>query len=201
MGTRQRRQREVAQRREAILAAAKALFWKHGYTGTTMPQIAEKAELAPGTLYLYFPGKSAIYAEILAEGYEALQSRLERAVGRGGEARQRAEGLIDAFLGFARDQSGYFDIIFFILQREGGWEGNLSPEQVARIAVTERACRDVVAANLGGAAGEQDLPDALAEVDAIWSMLVGVVMFFKNDDRLDEVAAEAKRLILKATFG
>ena len=95
MGTQERREREASQRREVILASAKRVFWQKGYQGATMPEIAAKAELAPGTLYLYFASKGALYAEILAGGYDLLRQRLARAlaeapVGPYGYARQSA---------------------------------------------------------------------------------------------------------------
>ena len=77
MGTTERRQREAQQRRQDILKAAQKVFWEKGFSGTTMPQVAAEAELAPGTLYLYFPSKDALYVELLVEGYDVLKERLQ----------------------------------------------------------------------------------------------------------------------------
>lgn len=120
MGTRERRQREAQRRRGDILNAARKLFWKNGYAGTTMPQIAAAVQLAQGTLYLYFPGKDALYAELLAEGYELLRRHLEATLAKPSLPRQAAGALLDGFLGFARQFPEYFDVIFFLLQKEGG---------------------------------------------------------------------------------
>ena len=199
MGTRQRREREAAQRRDLILQTARKLFWKQGYAGTTMPQIAEKVELAPGTLYLYFSSKSALYAEILADGYDVLQPRLEEAARAAGTQAQRAERLVDAFLGFAQEFPGYFDIIFFVLQREeGGWQGSLESEQVARLEERENACKAVVGQVLRDAGHAH--ADGQPTCDAIWSMLAGVIFFFKKGQRFGEVAAEARRIVLQAVL-
>jgi len=200
MGTYERRQREAAQRRASILDAAKEVFWTGGYGGATIPQIAEKAELAPGTLYLYFPSKAALYAELLAEGYDILLERLQTAAATDGPDHQRGQAMIDAFLGFARDCPEYFDIIFFILQREGGAEGNLEPDRLARLRQAESACKAVASTVLGELhyAGPAR---GKASVEAFWSMLAGVVLFFKDSPDFESVAAEAKRIILRAILG
>jgi AcrR family transcriptional regulator len=202
MGTRQRRQRETANRRKDILAAAMKVFWKRGYSRTTMPQIAEAAELAPGTLYLYFPSKDALYTELLLEGYQRLLERLAARVARGGDLRHQVMGLIDVFFDFAREYPEYYDILFFVLQQErsGGWQANFPPQQIQRLAAGEDACKAVAASVLG------KLPhpphgNHSAIVDAVWSMLSGVVFHFGSQDRYDAVSKQAKELILKAIFG
>lgn len=47
-------------KRCAILNAALALFAKHGFEGTPVPDIASKAKVAAGTIYRYFPSKEAL---------------------------------------------------------------------------------------------------------------------------------------------
>src|SRR3569832_1536470 len=54
-------------KRETILAAAQALFLKHGLRGTSMEAIAREAKIAKPTLYVYFPEKGAIFAALLNE--------------------------------------------------------------------------------------------------------------------------------------
>jgi AcrR family transcriptional regulator len=57
MGIKERRLREKNLRREAIISAAEQLFFLKGVEQTTMDEIAAAAELAKGTLYLYFSRK------------------------------------------------------------------------------------------------------------------------------------------------
>jgi len=47
-------------RRESILDAALQCFVERGFHGTAIPQIAEKAEIAAGTIYHYFDSKEAL---------------------------------------------------------------------------------------------------------------------------------------------
>lgn len=202
MGTAERREREREQRRHDILDAAREQFWANGYAGTTMPQIAEACELAPGTLYLYFPSKSALYAELLFQGYDLLLERLRTVERRGHAPEAQAGELIDAFLRFARERAEYFDIIFFVLQREArpGAEDALEPAQLDRLHEKEQGCKAVVARVLT----QTRLSDRSAGpvVDAVWSMLVGVVFYFRKagEQRFRAVADAARDMLLSAAF-
>jgi AcrR family transcriptional regulator len=202
MGRQERRERERLGRRQAILDAARKLFWERGYEQATMPQIADIAELAPGTLYLYFPSKQALYAELLFEGYDRLLERLRQAIPADAPPRQQAEALIDSFLGFAREHPEYFDIIFFVVQRERHALADLAldAEQRSRLSAREAACRDLAAGVLQRAGVPADA--AAPKVHAIWSMLAGVVLYFVRDDpaSFDAVAREARALIVKGVF-
>ncbi len=59
-----RRERTRLQHREEILSAATELFARHGYDGTSMQMIADRAEISVGKLYLHFEGKEDIYREV-----------------------------------------------------------------------------------------------------------------------------------------
>lgn len=52
--------------RKAILGAARKLFFRLGYEGTTIEAIAEEAQVAVGTVYNYFESKSALVLGISA---------------------------------------------------------------------------------------------------------------------------------------
>lgn len=62
-----RRERQKQDRERRILRAAKALFSRRGYAGTGMGEIAQRARLAVGTLYNYFPSKTDLLAALLRE--------------------------------------------------------------------------------------------------------------------------------------
>jgi AcrR family transcriptional regulator len=205
VGTKERREREKQARRSQILKCARKLFWEKGFGGTTMPDIAAEAELAPGTLYLYFPSKDALYVELLVDGYEPLLTALKDAAEQQGTPRQQAEALLDAFLGFARDCPECFDIIFFVLQREarGPRQALMDEEQLRRLEAQEDACRSVAAEVLAKAVPQTRPEDVTGTVDAIWSMLAGVVFFWRKEgtEKFDEIAASARKLVLDALLG
>ncbi len=59
-------------RRQTILKAARTIFLRHGYTEAKMSDIAAKAKVAPGTLYLYFPSKESLANSIGEEVFARL---------------------------------------------------------------------------------------------------------------------------------
>lgn len=69
------------ERRTAIMEAAAEIFSIKGYDATTVSEIVQKAGIAQGTFYLYFPSKEhvklalheAIIKEIIAESFIALE--------------------------------------------------------------------------------------------------------------------------------
>lgn len=74
------REKKAARTREQILDVAAELFLAQGYDETTMEQIAEAAEVAPSTLYRYFPSKDLLILGRLTESIqlgEALRRRPE----------------------------------------------------------------------------------------------------------------------------
>lgn len=64
------RERKKAQSRQAILAAAHELFLKKSYDETIIEEIAERADLAVGTLYNYFPSKGELLLALIADSDE-----------------------------------------------------------------------------------------------------------------------------------
>lgn len=52
-------------RREEILQAAAALFAEKGYQRTAVREIADRAGIAPGTIYLYFDSKGDLLIELM----------------------------------------------------------------------------------------------------------------------------------------
>src|ERR1041384_4238610 len=62
------RRRKQARPRE-LLVAAMALFIEKGFAATRADQIAERAGVSKGTLYLYFDGKEHLFTELIAEHF------------------------------------------------------------------------------------------------------------------------------------
>ncbi|MBN2383388.1 TetR/AcrR family transcriptional regulator [bacterium] len=202
MGTHTRRAREKMQRQQDILRVAKTMFWKQGFQNTTMKQIADAAELAAGTLYLYFPSKKEIYAELLIQGYDLLIQKFTTVLKMKIPPREKAAKLIDAFFDFAASYPEYFDIIFFIVQREGKSveEVFLRQDYFIRLDRKETACKALIRQFLSEI--RPTLADTELEltVEAVWTMLTGVVFFYFRDEpgTFQAIASRARDLILTA---
>ena len=73
MVTLSRKQREIQQREERILALARDFLVREGYHGLSMDRIAEALEYSKGTVYQHFPNKEEI---LLALANQAMERRL-----------------------------------------------------------------------------------------------------------------------------
>lgn len=65
--TGQLRERNRQRTHERIVKAAAELFHEYGYDGTTMDEIAERAEVSRATLFNYFPTKDSLLVPFLEE--------------------------------------------------------------------------------------------------------------------------------------
>src|SRR5712675_2733893 len=66
-----------AQRREAILAAALDEFSARGFAATRLDDVAKRADVAKGTIYLYFRDKEALFQELVRAMLVPLVAALE----------------------------------------------------------------------------------------------------------------------------
>jgi AcrR family transcriptional regulator len=73
-----RRQRR---NREALIRAASAVMTEKGVDGTTMLEIAERADVGAGTVYNYFKSKDELAVAVLEELMHDLAVRIEEATG------------------------------------------------------------------------------------------------------------------------
>src|SRR5207302_8655463 len=77
------------ERRKRILDATLALASKGGYDAVQMRAVAERADVALGTLYRYFPSKIHLLVSGLAREFEHALDRMDRATVPGDTPRDR----------------------------------------------------------------------------------------------------------------
>jgi AcrR family transcriptional regulator len=78
MGIQSRQLRDRERRRQQIIAASKRVFTSKGVSRTTIKDIADEAELSPGTLYIYFKNKDELYASLSIRMLKHLHLSLQR---------------------------------------------------------------------------------------------------------------------------
>ncbi|WP_461665496.1 cholesterol catabolism transcriptional regulator KstR [Gordonia sputi] len=82
-------------RRRRILDATLALASKGGYDAVQMRTVAEKADVAVGTLYRYFPSKVHLLVTALAREFERVETRVDRSQLQGENAIERLRHVLD----------------------------------------------------------------------------------------------------------
>ncbi len=83
------RQRRKEARPAELMAAALELFVEKGFAGTRLDDVAARAGVSKGTLYLYFDSKEALFKAVIQEGIVPVLDQ--------------GAGMIDTFHGSAAD--------------------------------------------------------------------------------------------------
>ncbi|WP_036713423.1 TetR/AcrR family transcriptional regulator [Paenibacillus sp. P1XP2] len=63
--------------KDKIIRAAIEVFSENGYHRASMDEIALRAQVAKGTLYYNFPGKSELFKTIVKQGFEDIMQRTQ----------------------------------------------------------------------------------------------------------------------------
>jgi len=75
------RQRRKQARPQELLDAALALFVEKGFAATRSEEIAQRAGVSKGTLYLYYPSKEELFKAVIRQTLSALIAEGQEAVG------------------------------------------------------------------------------------------------------------------------
>jgi TetR/AcrR family transcriptional regulator, repressor of fatR-cypB operon len=102
---------ERPDRRESILDAALACFVERGFHGTAIPQIAEKADIAAGTIYHYFDSKEALVNALYRHWKGMVARRVFEAFPPAAPVRTQFEVMWNEMVGFARAHPAAFAFI------------------------------------------------------------------------------------------
>lgn len=91
------RAEKSAARREAILAAALDEFTERGFAAARMDDVARRAGVGKGTIYLHFQDKEALFRELVIATLGPLVAQLESLPDRDAPARAVLEGVFALF--------------------------------------------------------------------------------------------------------
>ena len=105
-----KRQIQKKKTRELILQMAKSEFVKKGFLNTTTSEIAEKAGIAHGTLFLHFKNKDSLIVEILDRELEEISSIIQNLISRAIDLEQ----LLLQYLDLLQEE----EELFVVLARE-----------------------------------------------------------------------------------
>lgn len=85
-----------------ILEVANRLFAKNGFHETKLEQVAKEADIAKGTLYLYFRSKEDLFLQCLVDGHEKDMALTEAAIAKDASIENRLEELLELQLETSR---------------------------------------------------------------------------------------------------
>ena len=82
------------ERRKRILDATLAIASKGGYEAVQMRAVADRADVAVGTLYRYFPSKVHLLVTALGREFERIDAKTDRSAAAGGTPFQRLNFMV-----------------------------------------------------------------------------------------------------------
>jgi AcrR family transcriptional regulator len=186
MGIRERKERERERRRQQIIVAAKRVFSDKGFNKATMEDIAQEAELSPGTLYLYFKNKEELYASLSLRILQYLKIRMEHVNAENLEPEKKLEALMEAMYD-VYEFDPLIIINMFHLQSSETLK-NLSPQLLSEIkALSQKSIGSIARIFSDGIQKGVFIdkhPNALADI--FWSLFTGVVLWEASKKIINE---------------
>lgn len=131
------RDKKKEQTRGRIQAASRLLFEKRGFEKTTMADIAAEAEIGLGTLYNYFPSKTAMFFSLIENNAGSHIQELERIKMSGKPLSESLQGFLLVYL---KSFSTYDKSVWRDLFREGVFRektGYLKIQEIDRPFIEE----------------------------------------------------------------
>jgi len=168
--SRQRRDQQKQELRQAILDAAGALFLEHGYEHFSLRQVAERIGYSATTIYLYFADKDDLLFTVADHGFARFGQCLTDAAASPGDPLQRLRALPQAYLQFGLYNPAYYQLMF--MQRGDFLVGYRQGDRQPRID-TLRIVQDAIQHAMD--AGMVRPGNAQHYADALWAAMHGVV--------------------------
>jgi AcrR family transcriptional regulator len=186
MGIQERKKREKGIRRYQILEAAKEVFSSKGYNAATMEEIADVAELSPGTLYIYFKNKEELHTFLSIDILQRIAIEAELVSQSNVSPESKLDNLRDVFIEVYENDPMILISLFHL--QAGETLRNLSEEVLDQLKQTSGkalgAITSIVVEGIEEGVFIDEHPVALADV--IWSIFSGVVLWVDSKRSLND---------------
>lgn len=112
-GVRTPSRRRGHERVAALLSAASDCFVEKGFDGTTMTEIAARAEASIGSLYQFFPTKESVAEALITDHAQGLNERMERLVAQtpGWSTEELAARLVRTFADYRKQHPAFVALV------------------------------------------------------------------------------------------
>ncbi len=119
-----------ARRKREILAAAAAVFARTGFADTDVQAIADAVGVGKGTVYRYFPTKTALFLAAVDQGLQELAERIDAVIlDEARDPLDRFAGAVRAYLAFFADRP---DMVELFVQERATFRDRHPPLYFAR---------------------------------------------------------------------
>lgn len=201
LGLEERRKRERESRRNAILRAARKLFFEKGFKTVTVESIARKAELSKGSIYLYYNSKEEIYTQILLIDIEKFHERIAGLPAEGQSAAEALGKLAEIYVDFFLNDRELFRILMNFMLHPANM--NLPEDLNAYIIKTTHQTVNVIEEIFQcGINGGEFSPAINLRMfrNTLWGLLNGIIslhLFTGSESRRAELIRETIKESLK----
>ena len=184
MGVAERKAREKLVRHQQILDAAYDVFNQVGFYAATMDQIAERAELGKGTIYIYFKSKEELYFSLLTHGLDILIDLLKEMENSEPAPDRLLEETARTLFRFYKEHTSYFRI-FMVTQQEE-MQAKLSPELAHHLNEQATEILNLLSAQVRKVVDNGSLPSVNAwyVANILWGAFTGITQLAITRERL-----------------
>ncbi len=169
----QKKQEKVA----GIFSAAEELFLSQGYHATTIEQVARKAGVSVGSIYVYFRSKEGLCLALLDKALDVQERYLSEAIDPAEDAVDSLRRLGRAYLRFFLAHPRYFKLLMF-LEHGGLGHADLDgdPSHDAYALRTERQLQLVASLLIDGVQrGQFREVDPMSAAQFLWGSWTGAI--------------------------
>jgi AcrR family transcriptional regulator len=184
MGIAERKAREKRLRHQQILDAAYEVFNQVGFHAATIDQIAERAELAKGTIYIYFKSKEELYFSLLLNGQAILIDMLNDMAKRKPAPEQLLGEMATTLFRFYSEHTSYFRI--FMVMHQEDMQAKMSAELSQQINEQATTILNHLSDQIQGAvdAGAFDTASPWHVANILWGSFLGIAQLAMAREQL-----------------
>ena len=205
MSSPEKRKKEKENKKNTILRAARKLFFDRGFKFVTVDNIAAKAGVSKGSIYLYFDSKEEIYAQVLITDNIELNKNIKIFSTKEASATELLLEFSQIYINYFLDHNELFRILMtFMLQTE---QMNLTQEQNTELIRTTNDNIKVISTIIqkGIDSGEfTPTIDIRQAQNAIWGLFNGIISLYlfmgnpaKRADKIHSMVKDSLNIFIK----
>jgi AcrR family transcriptional regulator len=175
----EKREKRKENRKSTILAAARSLFFEQGFKAVTIDNIAAKADVSKGSIYLCFESKEEIYAQILILDNVALYERIKNFSAKEASASQLLLEFARVYVDYFLNDNELFRILMTFMMQTS--QMNLVEKQKDELIRSTNKNIIIIAEIIqkGIDSGEfSPISDIRQMQNGIWGMLNGIISLY-----------------------